>query len=248
MLSQMSAELTIFARLVRRPDEEIDLVQAALLIAEGDYPGLDLHHYKERLEALGRAASTRFSLSAATEERVRAVTRYLYGELGFRGNQADYYDPRNSFLNEVIERRTGIPITLALVLLEVLRYAGVTAHGVGFPGHFLVRAEAPSGPLFLDPFDGRLLGRDDLRALLSRATGDGSDPSPSLLAPATRTQILVRMLSNLRGIYSGRADPDRLLGVLERLSVLAPSEELRRQLEQLGGSRPWPSGGERIPN
>jgi regulator of sirC expression with transglutaminase-like and TPR domain len=236
----MSAELTIFARVVRRPEEALDLVQAALLVAESEYPGLDVVHYKERLEAIGAAVAARIPAAAPAVERMAHVVRFLYRELGFRGNQADYYDPRNSFLNEVIERRTGIPITLAIVLVEVLRRAGAEAHGVSFPGHFLVRVEGPRGPLLLDPFDGRLLERADLRSLLHRATGNDGDPPRAMLEPATKAQILVRMLSNLRGIYSGRADPARLRGVLERLQVLAPSEELRRQLDQLGGSRPWP--------
>jgi regulator of sirC expression with transglutaminase-like and TPR domain len=119
----------------------------------------------------------------------------------------------------------------------------VDAQGVSFPGHFLVRVPIQDGLLLIDPFEGRLLGRDDLRTLNARATGNLRDPDPRLLAPAPKRHILVRMLNNLRSIYSSRSDAERLRTVLERIQVLAPSEELHRQLEQLGGARPWPSWG-----
>src|SRR5439155_2918316 len=132
--------------------------RAALLIAEPEYPGLELEQYLAALDRLGVEARARLERpGAASEPPLRAVTRLLHDELGFRGNADDYYDPRNSFLNEVLDRRTGIPITLAIVMLEVAARAGVQAHGVSFPGHFIVRspgASPSSGPKFFDPFDG----------------------------------------------------------------------------------------------
>jgi regulator of sirC expression with transglutaminase-like and TPR domain len=235
------AELTLFAHLAARPDGELDLAEAALLIAEAEYPGLDIPLYRERLRALGVEARRRHAGAGPTVSAVDVARGLLYRELGFRGNGEDYYDPRNSFLNDVLDRRAGIPITLGLVLVETLRGAGVSAHGVSFPGHFLVRADAPRGPLWIDPFEGRLLEPTDLRALHARATGVDRDPDPRLLEPATKSQVLIRMLTNLRAIYSARGDRERLRATLERLEVLAPSSELSREIERLGGARGFPT-------
>lgn len=247
------AELTLFAHIAARPDAEIDLAQASLLIAEDEYPGLDVAAYVEKLDAFGDAARSRLvdvdkPGDRRTLARLERVLGYVYGELGFHGNAVDYYDPRNSWLNDVLERRTGIPITLAVVLLEILQRAGVEAAGVSFPGHFLVRAPGPSGPLFVDPFDGRVLSREDLRQLHGRIAGEPSDPDPRLLEPADKRQVLVRMLHNLRGIFAARGDRPRLRATLERLEVLSPSDELRREITALGGDDPLRAGKSRILN
>jgi regulator of sirC expression with transglutaminase-like and TPR domain len=246
--------LTLFAHVAARPDDELDLGEAALLLAEIDHPDIDLARARALLDELGegaRAAITRVEIEAGgtvragerEELRVDAAVSWLYEEAGFHGNHEDYYDPKNSFLDEVLARRTGIPITLAVVLLEVGRRAGLTLAGVSFPGHFLVRAESSNGPLFIDPFNGQLLGRAELRALHARATGSESDPPPHLLAPADKRTILARMLHNLRGIYAARADLDHLRPVLERLQILAPSPELRAELDRIGGHAPFRSAG-----
>src|SRR6185503_15799955 len=125
----------------------------------------------------------------------------------------------------------------------VCRRAGVEARGVSFPGHFLVRVDLPRGTIVVDPFAGRPISRDELRALFARATGDEGDPPPALLEPATKVQILTRILHNLRGIYEARRDDDHLRDVLERLQVLAPSDSQRARLRALGGDAPWRSGG-----
>jgi regulator of sirC expression with transglutaminase-like and TPR domain len=246
----MSARLnlTLFAHLCGRPEAEIDLAEAALLIAESEYPGLDLARYVRELDDLGRgarAAAGRSPLPEGNEEEARLdrAVRWLYEDAGFHGNDGDYYDPRNSFLSDVIDRRTGIPISLALVLTEVCRRAGIDARGVSFPGHFLVRSDTPRGTILIDPFSGRLLTREDVRGLHARATGEDGDPAPELFEPAPKVQILIRMLNNLRGIYEQRADRPRLRGVIERLHALAPREALRAQVAELGGSEPWRSGG-----
>ena len=236
-------DLTLFAHVCARPEAELDLAEAALLIAEAEAPGLDVARYLKLLDELGRRAAAAVSRCAGDEARVERAVGFVYGDAGFRGNDEDYYDPRNSFLSDVLDRRTGIPISLALVLTEICRRAGVDARGVSFPGHFLVRSDTARGAIFIDPFGGRALSRGELRALHARATGEDSDPSPRLLEPATKAQILIRMLNNLRGIYESRGDEARLRSVLERLFVLSPGEALRRQLEELGGSEPWRSGG-----
>jgi regulator of sirC expression with transglutaminase-like and TPR domain len=248
------ASLRLFAHHAARPEPELDLPRAALLLAEPEYPGLDCVAYLDRLDELGRLARERIAGGWAgrgagdTERPGPAVPRelaqllqFFYGELGFCGNTDDYYDPRNSFLNEVLDRRTGIPITLALVLVEVARRAGLTAFGVGFPGHFLVRFEnAQHGPILVDPFEGCVLDAAGLAELAGRSTGRAAAPDPRALEPASKANTLIRMLNNLRGIYAAREESERLRSILERLEVLAPSSELRRQIEALGGTKTPP--------
>jgi regulator of sirC expression with transglutaminase-like and TPR domain len=182
------------------------IAPAALAIARVEYPGLDLEPYLQRLERMGEAAAAR--LHARRESNVDAqiatLNAYLFEELGFTGNREHYDDPRNSFLNEVLDRRTGIPISLAVVYLEVGRRAGLRLEGVNFPGHFLVRAIAEPGieDLIVDPFhSGALLSEVDCRQLLRQHLGDEAAFDPTLLATATRQQIIVRMLVNLKRLY-----------------------------------------------
>jgi regulator of sirC expression with transglutaminase-like and TPR domain len=233
MLRRMDeADLSLFAHVVGRPDAHVDLAQAALMIAEGEYPNLDIPTYIGTLDRF--AARARRALSAAPADRpIETVLRVLYGDLGFRGNADDYYDPRNSFLNEVLDRRMGIPITLGVILIEVCRRVGIEARGVSYPGHFLVRSPVPGGAVFIDPFEGVPLDEDDLQALYKQATGDDGPIDPRRLEPATRKQILLRMLNNLRGVYETRADEKRLRDVLLRMAVLAPSDDLRRDIDDL---------------
>ena len=236
--------LTLFAHLCARPEPELDLAEAALLIAEADAPGLDVAHYVHALDALGEGARASVARAAGDEARITRAVRYVYEDAGFRGNDTDYYDPRNSFLNEVIDRRTGIPITLAVVLVEVSRRAGVEARGVSFPGHFLVRFDTPRGTIIVDPFAGRPVSREELRALHARAGGgENRDPPAGLLEPATKAQILARILNNLRGIYEDRHDEERLRGVVERLQVLAHNEGTQRRRAPFGHPPPRSGGG-----
>lgn len=247
----LRVDLTLFAHVVARPDEQIDLAQAALLIAESEVKDLDVARYIRMLDDLGKQAAAEMARApegaraGAGDDggggRVERLLRWMFDDAGFCGNTVDYYDPRNSFLNHVLDRRKGIPITLAVVLIEVGRRAGVEVNGVSFPGHFLARIEGARGPSFIDPFDGRVLTREDLRTLHARTAGDKRDPDPRLLEAATKKQIIVRMLNNLRGIYAARGDQERLRGVIERMEVLAPSDEGREKLEELGGSKPWPT-------
>jgi len=233
--------LTLFAHLCAAPER--NFVEAALLIAEIERPGLDTARYLASLEDLSdgiRRAVGPKDNDEANEHLLEPAARWLFGAAGFHGNESDYYDPRNSFLHEVLNRRTGIPISLAVLLIEVCRRAGIAAHGISFPGHFLV-GSSPSGARLIDPFTGRLLDRDSVRALYKKATGDGREPPARLFTPAFPAQILVRMLMNLRGIYASRKDAEHLLAVLQRLHVLTPSDELAREINHLGGDsgRPW---------
>jgi regulator of sirC expression with transglutaminase-like and TPR domain len=235
-------EITLFSHLVTRPESDLDLVRAALLIAEPEYPGLNVAAYVEELDRLGAVAVARVA-AAPARPPLANIIRYLYEELGFRGNTDDYYDPRNSFLNEVLDRRTGIPISLALVLTEICRRAGIEARGVSFPGHFLVRVEIDDDAMFIDPFDGRLLDRRQLAELHQRATGEEGPIDPRVLAPASKRQVLARILNNLRNIYERAGDRERLLGVLARMQVLRPDDEIpgRRSDQSTGGAARGPS-------
>jgi regulator of sirC expression with transglutaminase-like and TPR domain len=181
------------------------LARAALAIARVEYPVLDPEPYVQRLERMGEAAAGRLERRGGRlEDRVSSLNAYLYEELGFSGNRDHYDDPRNSFLNEVLDRRLGIPITLAVVYLEVGRRAGLRLEGVNFPGHFLVRA--PGGPgnddLIIDAFHaGALLSEVDCRQLLRQHVSEDAAFDSTLLATATRQHIAVRMLVNLKRLY-----------------------------------------------
>ena len=159
----------------------------------------------------------------------------MFDHLGFAGNTSDYYDPRNSFLTDVIDRRTGIPISLSVLYLEVSRRVGVLAQGVNFPGHFLVRVAIEDAWLFLDPFSGgRALTPGDLETLLRKTTTPDAVLEPSVIAAASKRQILSRMLVNLAGIYGRHGDLPRSLDVLERLAILEPQNpRIQRDLSQL---------------
>jgi regulator of sirC expression with transglutaminase-like and TPR domain len=202
---QVAAELE---RAMNAPGD--DLAPAALAIARVEYPSLDPRPYVAMLDRMGREAAARIGAVAESpqEESVRAFNEYLYDEQGFAGNRDRYDDPRNSFLNEVLDRRTGIPISLAVIYLEVSRRAGLRVDGVNFPGHFLLRAREMRGSdagnevVIIDPFHGGAqLSEYDCRQLLRQHVGDEAAFDTTLLAPATRHDIVVRMLVNLKRLY-----------------------------------------------
>jgi regulator of sirC expression with transglutaminase-like and TPR domain len=216
-----SAELVRFAEVVGQGDFALD--HAALLIGAWDYPARDLAAYRERLDRIARAVAPDVARADGGVERARAISCGLFDRLGFHGNTGDYHDPRNSFLCDVLDRRTGIPISLSVLYLEIARRVGVLAQGVNFPGHFLVRVAIEDAWLVLDPFGGgRALGPAELEALLRRTTTPDAVLEPSVIAAASKRQILTRMLVNLAGIYGRTGDLPRSLDVLERLAVLEP--------------------------
>jgi regulator of sirC expression with transglutaminase-like and TPR domain len=225
------AQLVPFAQLVERIDVRIDLARACLLIAEDAYPGLDVENYMTELERLALRLRASLPQEAGAEERVVALNRFLFDELGYAGNAEDYYDPRNSYLNEVMDRRTGIPITLSVVYMELGRRIGLPLEGVSFPGHFLVRLRMRSGLLVLDPFaGGEPQSERELRERLQRVIPEGAAgplsvqdlPLEEFLEPAGNRQILARLLRNLKSIYRETDQPGRLLEVLNRMLVVAP--------------------------
>jgi regulator of sirC expression with transglutaminase-like and TPR domain len=231
-------ELAAFARLIDRIDVRIDLARACLLIAEDAYPQLDVEQYMTELERLALRLRAGLPQSAGVEEKLTALNQFLFEELGFAGNADDFYDPRNSYINEVIDRRTGIPITLSVLYMELGRRVGLPLEGVSFPGHFLVRMRVRGGLLVLDPFaGGEPQSERGLRERLQSVVPEGvagplalaALPLEQFLEPASNRQILTRLLRNLKSIYRETDQPGRLLGVLNRMLVVTPgaNAELR---------------------
>jgi regulator of sirC expression with transglutaminase-like and TPR domain len=219
-----------FPAYAAQPDHELDLLEGALLIAKDARPGLDPSTVVAQLDALAAPLAHRGLSHLPAFVQARALADQLFVHAGFHGNTADYYDPKNSFLDEVLSRRTGIPISLSVVYVEVARRVGVRASPVGFPGHFLVRIDDKSQRrLVIDPFHGgTILTEANLSDLLQRA-GSSLSYDEGLIAPMPVRHVIARMLMNLRGIYSMRAEHARLLVIFDRLIDLLPnsSEELR---------------------
>ena len=216
--------------MLSRPDRDVDLAEAALLVAAEEYPGLDVRGYLVRLDEMGWALRQRLEEEPRPERAVMALNRYLFQEQGFRGNTESYYDPRNSYLNEVLDRRTGIPITLSTVYMEVARRGGLDVEGVGLPGHFVVRIRNPGRALLVDPFHGGALLTDrDCQQRLDRIFGGRVKMEPKMLEPCRRRDMLERMLRNLKAVYIRDQDVPRALRVVDLLVGIQPgnAEDLR---------------------
>ena len=227
----MRAGLEVFEALLSEKEERIDLARACLLIAQDAYPDLLVERYLGEVERLAAQLRDRLPRGAGAEEKILALNQFLFGDLGYTGNADDYYDPRNSYLNEVMDRRTGLPITLSVLYMELGRRIGLPLEGISFPGHFLVRLQLHGGMLVLDPFaGGEPQSEDDLRQRLERvipreATGGipvRELPLEQFLEPASKRQILARILRNLKSIYRQAEMPERMLDVLNRALVVTP--------------------------
>ncbi|MEO8204325.1 MAG: SirB1 family protein [Betaproteobacteria bacterium] len=232
-----------FATLLADQKDRYSLAEACLLIATDAYPRLDVDHYLAEIERMAARLRGRLPPSGDPEEKVIALNQFLFEDLGFSGNVDDYYDPRNSYLNEVIERRVGIPISLSVIYMEIGRKIGLPFEGVSFPGHFLVRLALRGSTLVLDPFSGgEPLSEQDLRKLLRRviagsgraglrSAGDVAAELPldQFLEPAGHRQVLARVLRNLKNIYRQKDETGRQLEVINRMLIVAPDdhEELR---------------------
>jgi regulator of sirC expression with transglutaminase-like and TPR domain len=227
----MDHRLDQFSALLCRQD--FSLAEACLLIAQDAYPDLDVAHYLARIDALAATVKRRLSNDAFAEQKVMVLNRYLFAELGFHGNAGDYYDPRNSYLNQVLERRTGVPITLSILYLEIGRRLGLRLQGVSFPGHFLVKLRVTGGQIVIDPFcGGEAQSESDLRARLTQVLPQREAdtlPLPQFLEAATSRQILARVLRNLKGIYLQSGQAQNTLMVMQRMVMVAPhaAEEVR---------------------
>ena len=212
-----------FTGLVSRPETAIDLAEAALVIAQEEYPELEVARYLSCLDGMGADVRTRVGSVEDPHRLIVALGDYLFREQGFHGNSDDYYDPRNSFLNDVLDRRTGIPITLSAVYMEVGRRLGLCLHGVGMPGHFLVKYVGPAEEILIDPFNGgAILSHADCQRLLDKTYQGKVAFEPRFLAAVGTRQILSRMLNNLKAIYFKKQEFAKALGVVERLLIVEP--------------------------
>ncbi|HEX6006723.1 MAG TPA: tetratricopeptide repeat protein, partial [Burkholderiales bacterium] len=214
-----------FERMAQGPDEGVDVVRGALLIAAEQYPELDIEACVGVLDGFAGMLRKRLRPDIGPADALRALNRYMFEELGFHGATEDYYDPRNSFLNDVIARRTGIPITLAIVYMAIGRGIGLKLEGVSFPGHFLVRCPVHVGTAILDPYHrGISLGIPDLQKRLAPMQGKAPTPAEvaALLAPANAREILARLLRNLRGIYMHYRQLQQALAATSRILALSP--------------------------
>ncbi|MEM7483475.1 MAG: transglutaminase-like domain-containing protein [Acidobacteriota bacterium] len=213
-----------FREVIEGLGETIELDRAALLLAGLEYPDLDVDPWLQRLDEMGAEVARRISGVSGDYERLEALTRFLYRDVGLRGNTDDYYDPRNSFLNDVLERKLGIPISLAVILIEVGRRAEIPLLGVALPGHFVVR-HVRHTELLLNPFDeGRILTRVECADIVSRVLRTEVPLSPQMLRPVGPREVLARMHHNLRAIYLQKQDLRRLKRVIERLVLLEPED------------------------
>ena len=215
-----------FAALVNAKveDERIDLLRAALAIARTHYPDLEVESYIRRLDHLAARVRAPISKVGDAAETIAAINQVLFVEEGFAGNQEDYYDPRNSFLNQVLDRKLGIPITLALVYMEVGRRVRLPLLGVGMPGHFLLKHYDPDGrAMIIDPFHrGVLLSEQDCQRRLKQIYGDQVTLQPGSLATVNRRQMLTRMLNNLKNIFVSVRDFRKALGIVDLVLAIYP--------------------------
>jgi regulator of sirC expression with transglutaminase-like and TPR domain len=211
-----------FADLVGNQTEKIDLAKAALLVAAEEEPQLEVDHYLSVLDEMGEAG--RLRVEASCGRAVEAFNGFFFDEQGFLGNENHYYDPHNSFLSDVLDRRTGIPITLSIVYMEVGRRAGIYAEGVGLPGHFIVRAreEKSVDAALVDPFYGKMIDRKDCQARLDQVFGGEMELIDEHLRATTAKDILVRLLTNLKAIYTRAKLYRQALSAIDRILIMLP--------------------------
>jgi regulator of sirC expression with transglutaminase-like and TPR domain len=229
----MTSVLDYFAALVA-DDDSLPVTEAALSLAQDAYPDADLQSTLAEIDELALRLKRRIPDGAGLADKIGMLNRFFFRELGFAGNLNDYYDPDNSHLNIVVKRRRGIPISLAVLYMEIGEQIGVSVKGVSFPGHFLLRITLPEGDVMLDPTTGQSLSEaqmvDMLEPYLSHAGGDSIGGALRLLLqPATGREIIARMLRNLKSIYLQAERWQRMLAVQQRLVILLPEniEEVR---------------------
>lgn len=219
-----------FLELTQRPEPLLDLVEASLVIALEEYPALDIDGYLRRVDGWSEAIRERVEGSRDIERIVEEINRLLFEEEGFHGEAGDYYDPRNAFLNEVLDRHAGLPLALSIVYLEISRRLGIDMSGVALPGRFLVKVCGEWGTIFIDPFDeGRVLTTAECQKIMDEVYGGGVRLREHHLRSSTRREIVGRVLSHLKSIYLSSNDLSRAIGSVDRLLILdgKDSYELR---------------------
>jgi regulator of sirC expression with transglutaminase-like and TPR domain len=230
---EVPTALEYFASLVQS-DEHFPLLEAAASLAQDEYPELDIQEVLDHVDQLSSRLKRRLPADAGALQKLRLLNKFFFEEQGFSGNLNNYYDPDNSYLHVVLRTRRGIPISLAVLWLEMAQSLGLRAQGVGFPGHFLVKVRLPyphEGQVVMDPFTGESLGKEDLSERLVPlhaesgllSSGQVSDELlKHYLRAATSREIVARMLRNLEEVYTSHQDPERLAMVRQRLAVLLP--------------------------
>ncbi len=210
-----------FAELMQQPDDAIALADAALLIAKEEYPDLDVAAYRDRLERMAADVERTVSARRDPHRMLVGLNDYLFGQLGFRGNVEDYYDVKNSFLNDVLDRRLGIPITLSIVYMDIGGRLGLPLRGVGMPGHFLVKYTGPDEELIIDPYGkGSILSETDFQRILDEVFGGNVRFEARMLNVVSTRHIVSRMLTNLKAIYIKTHAYAKALATVERLLIL----------------------------
>ncbi|HET7159925.1 MAG TPA: tetratricopeptide repeat protein [Burkholderiales bacterium] len=224
-------------RIATAAPQSVSLAEGALLIAAEEYADLDVDAYLRRIEEMGATLHRRLRSDISSTEALIALNHYVFEELGFSPNAADFYDPRNSYLNDVLERRLGIPITLAVLYIEIGRRIGLPLHGVPFPSHFLVKCTLRNGAIILDPYSrGASLGLDELKRRLQAISKDvqlDEKALKALLAAATPNDIFARMLRNLRAIHLSKGERLQALRASNRIITLLPhaADEYRERAQ-----------------
>ena len=232
MITINTRVLDYFSTLVA-DDESLPLTEAALAIAQDVYPDLDLQGTLAEIDELALRAKKRMPEGADVRQQIAFLNSVFFREMGFAANLNDFFDPDNSHLNVVLRRRRGIPISLAVIYLEIAGQLGLPVQGVSFPGHFLLRVSLPDGDAMLDPTTGRALSESDMVEMLEPYVASAGDSVARalrmLLEPATRREIVARMLRNLKSVYLQTERWERLLGIQQRLVILLPEsiEEVR---------------------
>ena len=213
---------TLFSKEVKKPEADIRLDRAALYLAGEEYPEIDVHSYLAELDAFASQIALREIAETAPADLARAIAHYLFDQVGLHGNTGEYYSPENSYLNRVLETRTGIPITLSLIFLEVARRLGLRCSGVGLPGHFIVGLDDTGE--YLDPFNaGTMLSAEDCRNLVQNMSGGRLEWTDQVLAPYTKRNVLFRILNNLKNVYMQTKEYTKAVGVIQRMAIISPS-------------------------
>ncbi|GAB4384299.1 MAG: SirB1 family protein [Elainellaceae cyanobacterium] len=219
-----------FYQEIHQPEDQVHLAKAALYLAQEEYPELDPDEYLNALETMAAEVKERLPNEPYPLRIIQAINQYLFEDLGFQGNTIDYYDPRNSYLNQVIDRRTGIPITLSLVYLEIANQIDFPMVGIGMPGHFLIRPTVGEMQVFVDPFhQGEVMFAEDCQERLQQIYGRPVDLRPEFLEPVSNRYFLARILSNLKAVYLQQNDLERTLAIVERLLLLFPDAPLEQR-------------------
>ena len=228
---ELPSALQYFASLVES-DEHFPLLEAAISLAQDEYPELDVQQVLGDVDQLQARLKRRLPADASALQKLRLLNQFFFRDLGFGGNVNDYYDPDNSFLNTVLKTRRGIPISLAVLWLELASGLGLNARGVAFPGHFMVKVNLPKGQVVIDPFSGQSLSREELAERLEpfRQLRNGQDPSDApigmYLQSTSPREIISRMLRNLKEIHKTQEDWQRLISAANRLILLQPTDWL----------------------